>query len=52
MEKEKLLPAVDCQLLNVESIIEIESYHYHSNGGLRRKLAMVAEFQGWKSDEV
>lgn len=46
MEKEKLLLAIDCQLINVESMIEIESYHYDSDGRLRTKLAMVAKFRG------
>lgn len=43
---------VDCQLINIESMIEIENYHSRHDCGLRRKLAMVFEFRGWKFDDV
>lgn len=32
MEKEKLFLAADYQLINVESMIEIGNYQYHSGG--------------------
>lgn len=52
MKKEKLLLTADCQLINAESMTEIDNDHYHSDDCFRRKLAMVVEFRGWKFDEL